>query len=94
MFPDSDIVKLFQLSKMKCAYYIVHGLAPYFMKILLQEIEKLSTYSTLYDESLIYQQQDDIQIRFWNENLSEVPKRYLTSMFFKWPNADNILHCF
>ena len=33
----------------------------------------------------------DIQIRFWNENLSEVQTRYLTSKFFKRLNADNIL---
>ena len=35
MFPDSDIAKSFQSSKTKWAYYIVHGLAPYFMEILL-----------------------------------------------------------
>ena len=48
MFPDSDIAKSFQLSKTKCAYYIVHGLAPYF---LLQEIKKFPTYSTLWRKS-------------------------------------------
>ena len=40
MFPDSDIAKSFQLLKTKCAYLIVHGLAPYFIEILLQEIKK------------------------------------------------------
>ena len=34
----------------------------------------------------------DVQICFWNENLYEVQTRYLTSRFFKRPNADNILH--
>ena len=34
----------------------------------------------------------DIQIRLWNKNLSEVQIHYLTSGFFKWSNADNILH--
>ena len=48
MFPDSDIAKPFQFSKAKCVYYIVHGLAPYFIEILLQEIKKLPTYSTLF----------------------------------------------
>jgi hypothetical protein len=95
MFPDSDIAKSFQLSKTKCAYYIVHGLAPYFMEILLQEIKNSPTYSTLFDESLNHQQQEeqmDVQIRFWNESLYEVQTRYLTSRFFRRPNADNILH--
>ena len=78
MFPDSDIAKSFQLSKTKCAYFIVHGLAPYFIEILLQEIKKSPTYSTLFDESLNHQHQEDqidIQSRFWNENLSEVQTR-------------------
>ena len=95
MFPDSEIAKSFQLSKTKCAYYIVYGLAPYFMEILLQEVRKSPTYSILFDESLNHQRQEeqmDVQIRFWNENLYEVQTRYLTSRFFKRPNADNILH--
>ena len=28
MFPDSQIAKLFRLSKTKCSYYLVFGLAP------------------------------------------------------------------
>ena len=67
MCPDIDIAKSFQLSKMKCAYYISHGLATNFMEILLQEIKKSPTYSTLFDESLNHQQQEEqigVQIRF------------------------------
>lgn len=97
MFHDSDIVKSLQLSKMKFAYYILHGLAPYFMKILLQEIRKSPTYSTVFEESLNHQQEDeqmDVQVRFWNENLSKVQTRYLTLKFFKRPNTYNILHEF
>ena len=92
MFPDSDIAKLLQLSKMKYAYYIVQGLAFYSMEILLQKIKKLPTYSTVFEESLNHQHQEeqmDVHIRFWNENLSEVQTRYLTSSFFKWSNVDN-----
>ena len=71
MFPDSDIA--FQLSKTKCAYYIVHGLVTSLMEILLQEIKKQPTCSTLFGESLNHQQQEEqmeIQVRVWNENLS------------------------
>ena len=92
MSPDSDIAKSFQLSKTKCAYYIVKGLAPYFMEMLLQEIKKLSTYSTLFDESLNHQQQEeqmDVQIRFWNDTLSEV--QTLSEVLMQ-TNADIILH--
>ena len=35
-----------------------------------------------------------IQIRFWNESVSEFQTCYLPSWFFKRPNADNILHEF
>ena len=51
IFLDSDKAKSFQLWKTKCPYYIVHGLAPYFMEILLQEIRKLPTYSFLWRNS-------------------------------------------
>ena len=50
MFPDSDIAESFQLSKTKCAHYVVHGLSPYFMEILLQEIKTSPAYPTLFDK--------------------------------------------
>lgn len=95
MFPDSEIAKLFQLSKTKCAYYVLYGLAPYFMDTLLQEIKASPSYSILFDESLNHQIQDeqmDVQVRFWNNKVNEVQTRYLDSRFFKRPNADNILN--
>lgn len=78
MFPDSDIAKSFQLSKTKCAYYIVHGLAPYFMEILLQEIN-LNHYKQ--------EEQMDVQIRFWNENLYEVQTRIPNLKVFQAPKC-------
>ena len=33
----------------------------------------------------------NVQIHFWNEDLFKVQTLYLTSRFFKCPNADNIL---
>lgn len=78
MFPDSDIAKSFQLSKTKCAYYIVHGLAPYFMEILLQEIN-LNHYKQ--------EEQIDVQIRFWNENLYEVQTRIPNLKVFQAPKC-------
>ena len=35
MFPDSLVAKSFQLSKTKCAYFVVFGLAPYFKELLV-----------------------------------------------------------
>ena len=64
------------------------------MKILLQESKKSRTYSTLFDESLNHQQEEqkNVQIRFRNENLFEIQAHYLPSRFFKRPNGDNILY--
>ena len=94
MFPDSPIVKSFQISKTKCVYYVVYGLAPYFKDLLFQNIKSLSLYSMLFDESLNYhlqEEQMDVQIRFWDDQSGEVETRYLDSRFFKRPNAENIL---
>ena len=94
MFPDSEIAKSFQLSKTKCTYYVLYGLAPYFREILLQEIKASPAYSILFDESLNHQLQEeqmDVQVRFWNDKAGEVQTRYLESKFFKRPNADKIL---
>ena len=82
MSPDSDIAKSFLLSKTKCAYYIVHVMG----------ISK--AYSTHFCESPNHQQQEqqmNMQICFWNRTLSKAQTLYLTSRFFRWTNADNIL---
>ena len=39
MFTDNEIVKTFQLSKIKCGSIINFGLAPYFKDLLLKEIK-------------------------------------------------------
>ena len=33
MFPESQVAKSFQLSKTKCTYYVVFGLAPHFKEL-------------------------------------------------------------
>ena len=52
MFPGSQIVKSFQISKTKCAYHVVYGLAPYFKELLFQNIKSLPFYLVLFDKSL------------------------------------------
>ena len=67
MFPDSQIAKPFQLSKTKCAYYVVFGLAPYFKAFLVKDIKLPPFYSLSFDESLnnkLQEEQMDISIRF------------------------------
>ena len=38
------------MSKTKCAYTINHGIAQYFKKILLKDIQSSQFYSVLFDE--------------------------------------------
>ena len=67
MFPDYQVAKSFQLSKTKCAYYAVFGLAPYFKELLVKDIKLSPFYSLLFDESLnnkLKEEQMDISVRF------------------------------
>ena len=94
MFPDSQVAKPFQLSKTKCAYYVVFGLAPYFKELLVKDIKLSPFYLLSFDESLnnkLQEEQMDISIRFWDDIAGEAVTRYFNSRFFKRPNADNIL---
>ena len=65
MLKSVGLAKSFQLSKTKCAYYVLHGLAPYFLEMLLQDIKAFPSYSILFDESLNHEIQDeqmDVQV--------------------------------
>ena len=94
MFPDSEVAKSFQLSKTKCAYYVVFGLAQYLKELLVKYIKLSPFYLLSFDESLnnkLQEEQMDISIRFWDDIAGEAVTRYFNSRFFKRPNADNIL---
>ena len=94
MFPDSEITKVFTMSKTKCAYYINFGLAPYFREELLHDIKKSPFYTVLFDESMnkiLQTEQMDIYIRYWCERENIVKTKYYDSQFFNRPNADNIV---
>ena len=70
MFRDSEIAKLFQMSKTKCSYYTMYGLAPYYKEELIQKVKASPNYSILFNESLKHCLQDeqlDVQIRFWDK---------------------------
>ena len=92
----SQTVKLqshFQLSKTKCAYYVVFGLGPYVKELLVKDIKLSSVYLLLFDESLnnkLQEEQMDISVQFWDDIAGEAVTRYFDSRFFKRPNADNI----
>ena len=94
MFPDSQVAKPFQLSKTKCAYYVVFGLAPYFKELLVKDIKLSPFYLLSFDEYLnnkLQEEQMDISVWFWDDITGETVTRCFDSRFFKRQNADNIL---
>ena len=66
MFSDSDIAEKFSMGKTKCAYYVTHGIAPYFKGKFIESLQLLLFYSVSFDESYndaIKQGQKDWHIR-------------------------------
>ena len=72
----------------------MYGLAPYYKEEIIQKVKASPNYSILFNESLnhcLYDEQLDVQIRFWDKETIQVQTRYFDSQFFKRPNAGNIL---
>ena len=93
MFSDSDITKSFSTGKIKCAYYMNFGIAPYFKDLLLQELKSSKCIVVSYDESvntILEEKQMDILDSF-NETTELVETRYFDSTFFKRLNSTNLL---
>ena len=94
MFSDSAIASAFQLSKLKCSYYISFGLAPFIKHLLTKDINLSPIFSVMFDESLnkiMQQSQMDIQIRFWDDSHALVKTRYYDSQLLNRPNAENLV---
>ena len=51
MFSDSDIAEKFSMGKTKCAYYVMHGITPYFKSKFNESLQLLPFYSVSFDES-------------------------------------------
>ena len=68
MFHNSEIAKM-MLQKSKCGYVINHGIAPYWERLLLQEVTNSPFYVLSFDESLnklLQKGQMDTIVRYWN----------------------------
>ena len=94
MFPDSDVAQTFELSKTKCGYYMNFGLAPYYRNILNEDINRSPFYTAIFDETLnqmVQEEQMDIFIRYWSEDIQMVVTRYFESKFMRRPNAENVV---
>ncbi|KAK3923104.1 Protein WAVE-DAMPENED 2 [Frankliniella fusca] len=92
MFPDCDVAQAMALARTKITYNIIHGIAPYFHSLLVDDINKCDAYVVFFDESLnkcSQQQQMDIAIRFVSND--EVTTRYFTSAFLGHATAVDLL---
>lgn len=97
MFPDSSIASKMQLQRTKVAYTLVHGLAPYFKRKLVTQLEKADHIVVGFDESLnkiSMKQQMDLFVRFWDNDKKEVNSRYFASVFLGHTCAGDILEGF
>ena len=94
MFKDSPTARDFKLSKTKCSYVIKFGLAPYFQKVLVNEIQKSLYHSVSFDEALnrsLQKQQMDIHMHYWCLLTNQVKVQYLDSQFQYKASADVLL---
>ena len=69
MIPDSKIAKNISLVGRKCLYIQIHGIFPYFLSVLMDEIKLSDYYSVSFDESVnkvTQNEQMEIGIKFWN----------------------------
>ena len=70
MCRDSQIANSMKLGKDKIRYMITHGIAPYFRKLLVEDINAAPNYVAMFDESMnkISQKgQMDIAVRYVRE---------------------------
>lgn len=94
-FPAEPIAQGMSLSHQKAKYSIIHGIAPHFNKLLIDEVKQSDMYSVSYDEALnkVSQKgQMDIQVRYLKGH--EVQTRYLTSCFLGHARASDLVQAF
>lgn len=97
MFPDSDIAQRFTCNSTKCSYLISFGLAPYFQNELVRKVKNAEFYVLSFDESLntfIKEEQMDLFIRFWDNELQRVVTHYFTTEFMGHTRACDLLQVF
>ena len=90
MFPDSKIaVKFGVLCSTKIAYIINHGIAPYFKKIIMNELIPRGPrlppkFTSCFDESFnkaTFSKQMDVHILYFNEKTKLIERVYIGSQF-------------
>ena len=82
MFPGHKITEKISCGRSKGGYIINHGLAPYCVELLLDEVKLLPKYVLSFDESLnkkLQKGQMDILLRHWDYEKTIATTKYLDS---------------
>ena len=90
---DSKIAENFKLSKTKCRHYLTYGIAPYLKSNIAKSILKAPYFTIMFDESsnsVLQNEQMDIQIRYWLDEDCKVQTKYYDSKFLKRANSDAV----
>ena len=93
MLTDSNIASQVTLGKTKVAYYITHGLPPYFHNELKNSISQCHYLVACFDKSLndvVQKGQMNICLRFWDIKATKVSTRYYSSSFLGHATASNL----
>ena len=93
MFPDSKIAARFSLSHTSASYVISEGLAPYFTRMIVNDLVKsLLPFSVHFDETTTAQvkKQMDLTLRYWSPTHNEVWVTSYTSLFFGHAEGEKV----
>ena len=85
--------RTFTLGSSKVSYVIAHGLGPYCLKQLVEDVKKsLCAFTLMFDETTTAQRkkQMDFLVRYWSEMTSRVETSYLTSAMFGRAKAEKL----
>lgn len=95
MFPDSGLVQTFTCGKDKSRYNAKFGLAPYFKKELIAEVNRCGGFVIMFDESLnqtTKSKQMDLHVRYCLND--RVQSRFFGSQFMCHATAQDLLKHF
>ena len=91
------IADAFKLSLAKCQYLICYGLAQYFYRSLVKELNNSLFIATSFDKCFnrINQKgQMDLVVRYWSDTCNQITTRYLFSSFMGKSSANDVLEHF
>ena len=97
MFSDSDIAEQFSMGKTECAYYVTHGIAPYFKSKFIESLQLLPFDSVSFDESYndaIKQEKLDLHIRYWDSETDRLKVHFLDSSFMGKSSTKDVFEHF